>query len=384
MTEKKRKKVLYLITKANWGGAQRLIFDVANNVPRSQYEPVMAFGGHGELEEKCAEAGIRTISIDNLKRDVSIVSEIKVLIRTAKIIHKEKPDVLHVTSSKAGAVGSILGRILFVPKVVFTICGWAFNEDRPPLQKFTIKTIHWLTVLFAHDTIAISHSLRRDMDWPFAQRKITVIHPGRAVPKILDKDMARSFLSSHETQSNGMLKTYNQDFWIGTIAELHPIKRLDVAINAVSKLVTEFPRLRFVIIHDGQERERLQSQVQKLGLTKHVFFMGVIPDAAQYIPAFDVFVLPSKSEAFGYVLVEAGLAQVAVVATNVGGIPDIVVDGETGLLVPPDDTDTLSHALRKLITDEELRRHLATAHHARSQEFTIGPSMQKIIDLYNA
>jgi glycosyltransferase involved in cell wall biosynthesis len=111
--------------------------------------------------------------------------------------------------------------------------------------------------------------------------------------------------------------------------------------------------------------------------------MGLIPDAARLIPAFDLFTLPSKSEAFGYVLVEAGMAGVPVVATNVGGIPDIVTAGKTGILVPPDDVKALTDGWLNMIEHPEERARYAEAHHKQCQNFTIETMMQKTIALYS-
>ena len=380
-----RKKVLFIITKASWGGAQRYFYDVAANLPRDQYEAVVAYGGDGPLAGMLADVNIRSISITGLQRDVSIGSEIKAFFTMIRIIRAESPDVLHVTSSKAGVMGSVLGRLLLVPRVIFTACAWAFNEDRSRLEKFIIKLLHWITVLFAHQTIVLSTEMKRQMRWLGTQHKMKIINPGRRIPAPLTREEARTFLINHQSQAETTLHATREDLWIGSIAELHPTKRLNVAIDAIAQLVETYPHLRFVIIHDGDERDRLKQQVSELGLSEHVFFTGLIPEASKVIPAFDVFILPSKSEAFGYVLVEAGLAAVPVVATNVGGIPDIVVNNETGLLVPPDDASALAGAIDTLLRDPTRRAELAQAHHARClDKFTIDAMMTQTIASYES
>jgi glycosyltransferase involved in cell wall biosynthesis len=149
-------------------------------------------------------------------------------------------------------------------------------------------------------------------------------------------------------------------------------------------LVKEFPALRFVIIHDGQLRTKLEAQVRDLGLENHVFFTGTIENAARLLPAFDAFVLPSKSEAFAYVLLEAGQAKLPVVATRVGGVPDIIEDGANGLLVAPDDILALTKALRTIITDTALRDKLANAHFEKSKLFTLKKMIKETENIYNA
>jgi glycosyltransferase involved in cell wall biosynthesis len=380
--EAKRTKILFLITKSSWGGAQRYVFDLANNLPSDQFEVAVATGGDGALIDKLDHAGLKVHRLKSLKRDISFFNEVQAFFALWNIVRKERPDVLHVNSSKAGALGAFIGRLCRVPKIIFTAHGWAFNEDRPHWQKVLLKAIHWMTIMLSHKTIAVSEGMKKEMDWLGVQKKMEVIHLGRTVSDMRYKDEARGMLEMKVIDTTARLIDYHSDFWIGTIAELHPIKRINRAINAVSALVKDFPSLRFIIIHDGELKAELQQQVKDLGLQEHVFFTGMLEDAARLLPAFDLFVLPSKSEAFGYVLIEAGAASVPVVATEVGGIPDIITNGENGLLVPPDDTPALTQAIRTLISNDDLRHSLARAHYEKSKTFTVEKMVEKTMAAY--
>lgn len=382
MTSRHRRKVLLLITKSTLGGAQQYVYDLATQLPAETFDVAVLVGGNGPLVDQLKSAGIRVITLKSLKRDISLFSEIRTFFALFSIIRKERPDVLHVNSSKAAAFGALIGRLCLVPKIVFTAHGWAFNEDRPAWQKFIVKTIHWMTILLSHTTIAVSNGMRTQMNWVFVQKKMRTVHLGRTIAHHHTKEDARGILEMKVIDTQARLIDYHDDFWMGTIAELHPIKRLDRAITAVAALVKDFPNLRFIIIHDGQEKERLQEQVRDLDLQEHVFFTGMIENAARLLGAFDLFVLPSKSEAFGYVLIEAGSAGVPVVATAVGGIPDIITDGENGILVPPDNTPALTTAIRQLIQDPTLRHTLGQAHLERSKLFTAEKMLQETQNIY--
>lgn len=366
-----RKKVLFVITKSTLGGAQRYVYDLATNLPSSTYDVVVAAGGDGMLIDNLTNEGYKVYALKSLKRDVSFMSEVRALFELFSIIRKERPEVLHLNSSKAGALGAILGRLCGIPRIIFTAHGWAFNEDRSTSQKLILKAIHFVTIALSHTTIAVSNGMKAQMNWRGVQRKMVVVYPGRNIEDMLSKEDARGVLETKVIDTQARLMDYHDDFWVGTIAELHPIKRLNRAIDSISALIKTFPTLRFVIIHDGDLRAQLQSQVQDLGLQEHVFFTGALDKAARFLPAFDAFVLPSKSEAFGYVLLEAGIAGVPVVATDVGGIPDIITHEVNGLLVPPDNTPALTQALRTLIADEDLRHQLSHAHQERSLTFTV-------------
>lgn len=350
-----KKKVLYLITKSNWGGAQRYVYDLATHLDPQQFEPVVALGGDGVLKDLLVHAGIRVISIGSLERDFSFQKEVAFTKELWKIVRSEKPDILHVNSSKAGGVGTLIGRIARVPKVLFTAHGWAFNEDRPYWQRVTIKFFHYLTVLFAHKTIAVSNAIVQEMNWPLPQSKLKVIFPGRSIGVMYRKDEARLQLA----QTAPALNPYLYDTWIITIAELHPIKRLDVLIEAITTSIKSHPKLRAVIIGEGSQKASLTQQIQENGLTQHVFLVGSITEAARFLKAADLFILPSKSESYGYVLHEAGLAKLPVIATNVGGIPDIITSGKTGQLISPDSPTELVAQIESFFNRPQLWKEYA-------------------------
>ncbi len=340
------KKVLFLITKSNWGGAQRYVYDLATHLDRGEFEPVVALGGNGVLADQLTHAGIRVISLSSLSRDISLSKEVRFAHELWHILRTERPVIFHVNSSKAGGVGTFLGRLARVPRVIFTAHGWAFNEDRPWWQRVIIKFFHWLTVLFSHKTIAVSRAIITQMNWPGAQAKMKLIHPGRTIGAMFTKSEARA----HIVSITPTLTPFLTDPWLGCIAELHPIKRHAVLIASVALLVTSHPRLRLIIIGEGEARRSLETLITQHNLEEHVFLVGAIPEAARFLAAFDLFALASKSESYGYVLHEAALAHIPIVATNVGGIPDIITHEETGLLVAPDDHTALATAINQLLT----------------------------------
>lgn len=344
--EPRRKKILYLITKSNWGGAQRYVYDLATTLDKTKFEAVVALGGDGVLKEQLEHARIRTISIDSLQRDVSIKKEIAFAQELQKIIKSEEPDVLHVNSSKAGAVGTLIGRLTKVPLIIFTAHGWAFNEGRPALQKLVFKCIHWLTVKLSHKTIAVSQAIVSQLQWFGITQKFIVIHPGRTIGPMYGKIEAREKLAN----IHPILREHLQKPWCITIAELHPIKRIDIIIRAFHKLKNK--KVISVIIGDGQLREELEKQIVIHSLENRVLLVGSVTEAARFLKAADLFVLTSDSESYGYVIHEAGLAKVPVIATRVGGIPEIVTSATEGTLIPPHDSDTLAEVIDSTLTDK--------------------------------
>lgn len=371
MDTEEKQKVLFLITKSNWGGAQRYVYDLATNLDPEQFIPTVALGGEGILKDKLLAAQVRSISIPGLQRNVSLFKEIKATISIGKIIKAERPDVLHINSSKAGILGALVGRILGVPKIVFTAHGWAFNEPRPYWQYLVIKCVHWLTVLLAHNTIVVSHATKAQMDWVGAQPKMTVVHPGRSDIAFKNRPDARGIIERSVIPGKYGLVEFQDDLWVGIIAELHPIKNHQLLLSAWSNVIASVPHARLVIIGEGELLISLQQQVVDLGIEQHVFFTGHLDEAARFLKAFDIFTLPSQSEAYGYVLAEAGLAGVPVVAANVGGITDVVTHRENGLLFSLTDQKTYSDHLIELLQNQSLRKRLGKEHQNRMSERTI-------------
>jgi glycosyltransferase involved in cell wall biosynthesis len=361
MSERPKKKVLFCITKSNFGGAQRYVYDLATSMPAEQFDVAVVFGGGGELGKKLDNAGVRTIKISSLQRDVNIFKDFSVFFELIRIFRKEKPDVVHLNSTKIGGVGVVAGRITHVPKIIFTAHGWAFNEKRNAISKLAIAFLQWLTVRLSHTTIAVSQKTASQiLAFPFiSKKKIKVIYNGAADIDFVDRDEARRALLTN-IPINTPHQALEQSTWIGTISELHSNKGIDVAITAFAKIAKKYPQTIFIIIGDGEEKTNLENQIAKLGLTSQVFLINFVTDAKKYLKAFDIFTLTSRTEALPYVILEAGLAELPVVASNVGGIPEIINSPETGLLVPTGEKapEAIRNALEKLITNKDFAKIL--------------------------
>lgn len=373
-----KKKVLFLITKSNFGGAQRYVYDLATGLPKTDWEVVVAAGGEGELIDRLKLSEIRVIPIPSLERDISMVKEIQSCKEIADIVRSERPDILHINSSKAGALGALIGRIYGVPRIIFTAHGWSFNENRPGWQKLILKFIHYLTVILSHETIAVAEEVKKQMSWPFAEHKMTVIYNGRNLPALKSREEAREFLA---TKAPGLSK-FIDDTWSMTIAELHPIKRHDLAIKAMKEIARLSPHHRHIIIGSGQEEAHLRRLIKEKELEEQVFLLGNIKDAAQYLRAADVFILTSRSEAMPYVIIEALIAGLPIIATRVGGIKEIIEDQKSGMLIPSGDQTILVKEVVRITTDPSFKARLQTAALERAHYFTFEQTLEKTIACY--
>ncbi len=371
-------KILFLITKSNFGGAQKYIYDLATSI-HAQFEVSVALGGDGRLADLLSARSVRVHRITSLRRDVSLKSELRAFREIVTLLRREKPQIVHLNSSKAGALGALAARIARVPHIVFTAHGWAWNEDRPPLARYAITALHWLTVMLAHRTICVSHSVYDQMaTLPWTRKRMRVIHLGITPLPHLSREQARVQFFARFPELSARTDTP----WIATIAELHPIKGFPFLLDAVAELRKTYPNLVYIVMGDGEERAKLEETLRSRGLSQTVYLAGHIQDAPTLLPAFDVFALASFSESFGYVIVEAGAADVPVVATRVGGIPEIIEE-DGGILVPPRNAHALYDALYTCLTQprESHVRALTLKERVRTY-FTKERMVEETRDLY--
>lgn len=356
-------KILYGITKSNFGGAQRYVYELAVEAKKEGHDVAVLCGGESTLAQKLRKNNIRVVSIPHLQRDISIIDELKSFHFICQTLVKENPDVFHTNSSKMGGIGNLTGRLVGVRKIIFTGHGWAFNEPRPYWQKMLIKFFTWLTILLSHKTICVSEKTKEDVEkWPFINNRLVVIHNGTS----------RFNLDVREDKS----------FTVGAISELHRIKGLDILLIAWSKFIKKH-QAKLVIIGEGEEKQNLENITKKLGISDSVIFKGFVDNARSLLSSFDIFCMPSRSEGMPYTLLEAGLAELPVIATSVGGIPEIIESGINGVLVLVENTETLFSTLILLAKDDDLRKRLGTNLKASIQEnFSFEKMVEKTFALY--
>ncbi len=349
MQEAKKQKIAFMITKGFWGGASKYIYDISKNLDQNLFEIYLICGKGDILPLKMTEIGAKIEKIETMERDFSIISEIKSFIKTYKIIQKIKPDILHLNSPKASSFGALVGRILDVKKIVTTIHGFTFYEDRNFLEKEIIKIITWFYMILSDKNIIISKKdLESAVKMPFISDKICYIKNGiDTKTEFKSKEIAKEYIK----------KIYpnipENKLWLGTIAELHKNKGLDYLIESMKKNDDYI----LLITGDGQEKRSLELKIKKYNLENKVFLLG-FQKTNEIIKAFDVFILASIKEGLPYVLLEAGLAKLPILASDIGGTPDIIKNQENGLLFPKGNIDKISENLTK-IKNQELRETLS-------------------------
>lgn len=356
VTTSEKERILYVITKSNWGGAQKYVFDLATNFAKQNHQVAVACGGAGLLKTNLEEANIETFSISSLARDISFFKEIKAFFSLLNIVRKYKPDILHLNSTKAGLLGVVIGRLCRVPKIIFTAHGWPFLEPRSRHWKILVWLGSYFTALLAHQLIVVSENDYKQTKMPGILKKTTVIHPAIKPFPLFTREEARAKLFTEE-----VVQAHAHNLWLVTNAELNHNKNQMVVINAVAEYNSNNQtKIFYTLIGEGDDFANLQEQITLKGLGDYVHLLGYIPSASTYLAAFDFFILPSKKEGFPYALLEAGVARIPTLATGVGGIPELIKHKDTGYIVDRDNHQTIVTALEELLANPNLRNMIAS------------------------
>ncbi len=354
-------KILYVITKSNWGGAQSYVYALAKKAVEQGYDTAVALGGTGEpgasaglLAARLQEIGVRTIFLHTFARDVSLRREIHAFQELLAILRSEQPDILHLNSSKAGGIGALAGRIARVPNILFTAHGWAHREARSAPIRALIWLASWVTVLLADQVIVVS---RRDyMDaptFPFGRHKIHLIHNGIDLETALpSRAQARAALAHYAPKLDPDAPR------IVAIGDLVANKAHAALLDALTGVAEPFS---CTIIGEGELRSQLEAQIRAQQLEKRVALVGFVSDAGTLLSGADLFVLPSRKEGLPFALLEAGRAGCASIASDTGGIREIIENGTSGYLVSPGDVERLRTRIVELLRDAPTRSRLGGA-----------------------
>jgi glycosyltransferase involved in cell wall biosynthesis len=342
-----RPRILLLVTLAEVGGAQTYI---ALLVPAlvEEFDVVVAAWGPGPLREAVETAGARYVPLHHVRRPVSLWQDLRGLIELIQLCRRERPLIVHANSSKAGILGRIAARIAGVPVRIFTVHGWAFAQYHglaSALYLWLDRLVRPLTTHF----ICVSQTTR---DAGLAARTCGPQNTS-VIPNAVDVAATRRASLDGDPPR------------VVSVGRLKEPKDFVGLVRALS--LADVP-YRAAIVGEGPDRPVIEQAIRAHALAEHVELLGERDDVAGQLAQSDVFVLASRSEGLPLSVLEAMAAGLPVVASAVGGVPELVVSGETGLLVPPGDIDALADAVRKLLADVLLRRAMGDAGRARAQQ----------------
>jgi glycosyltransferase involved in cell wall biosynthesis len=393
-------RVLHVITRMVKGGAQKNTLATVASLNGSGWESTLAtgpaLGPEGSLEPECRAAGVRLLRVPELVREISPRNDLVALRRLVTLLRKERPHIVHTHTSKAGILGRIAARQARVPVVIHTPHGHVFHSYEGRVKTQIFIRAEQACAPLTHRLVALTGSeLREHLEVGVGKHgRWTTVHSG------VDFGPFEAARGLRETV-RAELGLREAAFVLGTVGRLVPVKGQHYLVEAFARLGAAHPGLHLLMVGDGPLRDDLTAQARALGLTVRpcpeggqppapppgdrpvIHMLGLRHDVPRLLAALDLFVLPSLNEGMGRVLVEAMALELPCVASDVSGIPDVVDDGTTGLLVPPQDSGALARALATLLHDPDRAREMGRAGRRKAvPEFSVERMVEKLADLY--
>lgn len=360
-------RILFMIDDLGVGGTERMLLTVLKHIDRARFAPdVLTLFADGPIATQISALGVRVRCLRLRKWNLPLK-----FLQLAFLIVWGGFDILQTAREAATVMGTIVGRLCGVSLVTLR---W---ESEPSGHGHRMRGIRHLAAVLAHHlqacSTAVAHDARRF--FRLGSRPIEVIC-NAVEPWDVDA-------LPNATEVRKQLGVPKDVLVVGTVANLNWRKDYGTLIRASKLVVQEWPRALFLSVGAGEDREVLVGLVQELGLASHWRFLGRRDDVRHLLRGLDVFSLSSVREGFGVVLIEAMWSALPCVATAVGGIREIVSDGETGFLVPARDPRALADRILALARNPEKRRQFGLAGKARvCQHFLIGAALRRLEHLY--
>lgn len=357
-----RPRVLVLVTLAEVGGAQTYVMSLVPALAE-HFDVTVAAWGPGPLPAAAAEAGASYVPLRHVRRALHPVHDLLGLLELVRLIRRTRPHVVHANSSKAGVLGRLAAALTRVPIRIFTVHGWAFKAHHGTASRLYL----WADRLVR----------------PLTTRIVCVAETEREVglrARTCTAEQAVVIRNAVDTSAAARAVPAGGPPLLVSVGRLKEPKDFLTLVRAAGRLHGDF-RLR--VLGDGPDRAEVVAEIEQLGLRDRVELAGEVDDVPRHLAAADAFVLSSRSEGMPMSILEAMAAGLPVVATRVGGIAELVADGETGLLVPAGDAAALAAALQRLVDDEALRKALGARGRERAvAEFDLAGFRRAHLELY--
>jgi len=375
-------RVLRLFSRLNIGGpAIHVILTTAGLDPQ-RYDSLLVVGHEGDREGNflgLAEAkGISIKIIPTFGRRIDPLRDLITLVRLFALMKRERPDIVHTHTAKAGALGRLAARMAGVPIVVHTFHGSVFDGYFGPAVAGFFQWVERMLARVTDKIVAVSERVAEDLvERQIAPRtKIVVVPLGLELERFRDVDLRRGELRRE-------LGLPRQARLVGCVGRLVPIKDISTLLKAMVELSVAQPEAILLVAGDGPERPALERQARSLGLDSRVRFLGFRDDLERIYADLDVAVNCSLNEGTPVALIEAMASGVPVVATSVGGTPDLLEDGRLGKLVPPADPQALARGLAEILSSNgSLAKAAVRARRSVTQRFGLERLLDDLDRLY--
>lgn len=387
-------KLLHIITRFDKGGSAENTFLTVRNLGKNRYDVMLVTGlsppanspvhsrdpETSAIEANIAELhakGVRLIRLAELVRDPSPLSDLSAFLSLVRMIRREKPQIVHTHTSKAGFLGRWAAWLCRVPIIVHTPHGHVFWGYFGPCRTRLFIALERWTARITTKLVMLTEREKADhLRFRIApEEKFAVIHSGVDLSRFRP-DPAR------KAEIRSALQIPSESIVIATAGRLTAVKGQDTLIRAIAECLRQGEKVFLLILGEGELRSDLEALSTELGIAESVRFLGWRSDVASVIDACDIFCLPSLNEGMGKAIVEAMAMGKPVIASDVGGIPDLVIPGENGILFPPGNSNALAKVILNLRDHPEMRVKMGEQGWGKALGYGVESMIHKIDSLY--
>ncbi len=357
-------RVLRVIARLNMGGPALHVSYLAKGLQTRGYETTLVAGslasGEGSMSFVAEELGVDIVTIGQLHREVSARYDPVAIMHLVRVIREVRPHILHTHTAKAGTVGrlaAVLSGSARPPILVHTYHGHVLRGYFDPVRTAVFRNLERTLAQVTTRLVAVSPEVRDDL----VELGVAPAEQFSVIRLGIDLD---GRITSGESDGSELRRLFGvppEAFVVGWIGRMTTIKRVPDVLAAFRRLRALGVDARLCLVGDGPDREAIERRAHDLGIVRQTLFLGYQRDVAPYYAFFDALLLPSGNEGTPVVAIESLAAGTPVVASRVGGVPDVVDDGVDGLLVPVGDVEAIAAALERLAHDPELRARMGRA-----------------------
>jgi glycosyltransferase involved in cell wall biosynthesis len=355
-------KITRIVARLNVGGPAVHIINLTAGLDPDRFDSQLIVGrpgpDEGDMGYLATQKGIDPLIIPELGRELSPLGDLRTTVKLARILRRDKPDIVETHTAKAGAVGRLAAQLVGVPLIIHVFHGHVFHGYFGPLKSEMFVNVERALARITDRIITVSPAQRRDIADVYR-----IAPPERVltVPLGLGLEPFRTAKQTCHGRFRASLRVPTEALLIGFVGRLTAVKNPSLFVEAAEHVVQQFPQTRFVFVGDGELRLVLEEQIDALGLAQHVIFAGWQVDMPAVYADLDLLALTSLNEGTPVTVIEALATGIPVVATSVGGVPDVLKDQETGVLIPPGDPEGLAQAIIELLRVPEHAEALARA-----------------------
>jgi glycosyltransferase involved in cell wall biosynthesis len=351
-------RVLRVIGRLNIGGPSIHVVNLAAGLDSDRYEQLLVIGrespAEGSMLDYALSRGVWPYRIQEIVTAFNLAPRDGVALkRLFSLIRLYRPHIVHTHTAKAGLLGRMAAHLAGVPIIVHTFHGHVLHGYYGPVQNWALRRMEKSLAWFSHRLVTVSEQVKKELIAYGVARadRITVIPLGLDLEAYLHAETRRGEFRREMGLSSGTRL-------VGIVGRIFPVKNHALFLESAARIAAAEPAARFVVVGDGMLRFALEQQARELGIADLVLFTGWRSDLARIYADLDVLVVSSNNEGTPLSAIEAMAASCPVVATRVGGVPDLISDNETGRLVPPGDADGIAGAVLELLQSPEAAQEI--------------------------